>query len=180
MVFAGFHERTNHRDFRHALRQFAHPVVKALLFRGTAEKPDILEHSWYRHIRHANDCQNYLFHIRVTCQQGIAFFIQGMPRWFEFSDLPLGQRLEITLGNQRKHVFRQIHMQPPAVFVLRAQAGNTCPASALKPSSAISPLQATIHKSRPCNRRLPALVLNPAVCSAEVSVFSVKPHLCAM
>ncbi len=61
-----------------------------------------------------------------------------------------------------------------------AYPGSTRPANSLSASSAIAPLLASTHKSSPLSRRLPALVVKPAVCSACVSVLSVKPVLCAM
>ena len=62
----------------------------------------------------------------------------------------------------------------------RDQLGRTRLANSRSAASSIGPLVATTHKSRPLVRRLPALVANPAVCSACVSVFSVNPVLCAM
>ena len=41
----------------------------------------------------------------------------------------------------------------------------------------MGPLEASIHKSNPLERRLPAMDWKPAACRAWVSDFSVKPGL---
>ena len=58
--------------------------------------------------------------------------------------------------------------------------GKTFPANSRSAASSMGPLLATTHKSSPRSRRLPAVIANPAACNACVSVFSVKPVLCAM